>query len=57
MVINTNKLGVPQSRPYKDQVDNLPTDSQPDPTETFDIGLPTANVHKTITMETSRINV
>ena len=29
---STNKLSVPQSLPYIGQVDNLPTDCQPDPT-------------------------
>ena len=30
----------------KGQVDNLPTDSQPDPTDTLDVGLPTSIAHK-----------
>ena len=30
----------------KGQVDNLPTDSQPDPTETLDVGPPTYIAHK-----------
>ena len=38
MMSSTNKLSEPQSRPYMGQVDNLPTDSQPDPTELLDIG-------------------
>ena len=37
---STNKLSVPQSIPYVGQVDNLPTESQPDPTETLDVGPP-----------------
>ena len=30
----------------KGQVDNLPTDSQPEPTETLDVGPPTSIAHK-----------
>ena len=30
----------------KGQVDNLPTDSQPDPTETLDVSPPTSIAHK-----------
>ena len=30
----------------KGQVDNLPTDSQPDPTETLDVGPQTSIAHK-----------
>ena len=30
----------------KGQVDNLPTDSQPDPTETLDVQPPTSIAHK-----------
>ena len=42
---STNKLSVPQSIPYIGQVNNLCTDSQPDSTETLDVGLPTSIVH------------
>ena len=38
MMSSTNKLSEPQSWRYMDQVDNLPTDSQPDQTELLDIG-------------------
>ena len=31
----------------KGQVDNLPTDNQPDPTETLDVGPPTSSAHTT----------
>ena len=41
MMSSTNKLSVPQSLPYYGQVDNLPIDSQPDPTVTLDVVLPT----------------
>ena len=39
---STNKLSALQPIPYMGQVDNLPTDSQPDPTETLDAGQPTS---------------
>ena len=45
MMSSTNKLSVLQPIPYMGQVDNLSTDSQPDPTETLDVGLPTSIVH------------
>ena len=32
----------------KGQVDNLPTESQPDPTEALDVGPPTSVVHNVI---------
>ena len=35
---STNKLNVPQFIPYIGQVDNVTTDSQPDQTETLDVG-------------------
>ena len=31
---------------HKGQVDNRPTDSQPDPTETLDVSPPTSIAHK-----------
>ena len=36
-----NKLGIPQFLPDKGHVDNLPANSQLDPTETLFVGLPT----------------
>ena len=45
MISSTNKLSVLQSIPYTVQVDNLPTECQPDPTETLDVGLPTSIYH------------
>ena len=53
MMGRTNKLKVPQNIPYMDKVDNLPTDSQHDPTETLDVGLPTSIVHTTLYKTTS----
>ena len=44
---STNKLNVSQSL-HMGQVDNLPTDSQSDPTKTLDVGLPTSIVYKAI---------
>ena len=45
---STNKLSVSQSIPYMGQIDNLPRDSQPDPTKTLDVGLPTSISHNLI---------
>ena len=42
---STNKLSVPNITPSIDQVDNLPTDSQPDLSETLDVGLSTSIAH------------
>ena len=39
MMSSTNKLNVPQSIPYKGQVDNIHLDGQPDQTEPLDVGL------------------
>ena len=49
MMSSTNKLSVPQSIPYMGRLDNLPTDSQPDPTETLDVGKLTFIVHRVYT--------
>ena len=38
MMSSTNKLSKPLSKFYTGQVKNLPTGSQPDPTELLDIG-------------------
>ena len=46
MTSSTNHLSVPQSLPYMSHLDNLPTDSQPDPTETLDLGILTSIVQK-----------
>jgi len=48
MMSSTNKLSVPQSNPYIYQVDNPPSDSQPDPIETLDVCPTTSTVHKEI---------
>ena len=40
MMSSSNKLCVPQSIPYMIQFDKLPTDSEPDQTETLDVSLP-----------------
>ena len=45
MIGSTNKLNVSQSIPNMGQDDNLPTDSQLDPTKTLDVGLLTSIVH------------
>ena len=46
MIGSTNKISVPQSIPYMGRLDNLHTDSQPDPTETLDVSLLTSIVYK-----------
>ena len=45
MMSSTNKLIVPQSIPFMGQVDNLPRDNQPVPTETLSVGPITYIVH------------
>ena len=46
-MFSTRKLSVPQSIPYMDQVDNLSKNIQPEPTETFDVGLPISGLPHT----------
>ena len=45
MMSSTNKLSVPQSMPHIGQIDNLLTNSKPDPIETLDVGSPTFKAH------------
>ena len=51
MMSSTNKLSEQQSIPYMSQVDNLPTDSQPDLTKTIDVSLSISYVHNVINFE------
>ena len=46
-MFSTRKLSVPQSIPYMGQVDNLSKNIQPEPTETFDVGLPISGLPHT----------
>ena len=48
MLSSANKLSVQKSIPYMGKVDNLHLDSQPDQTETLNVGLPTSIAHKTL---------
>ena len=55
MMSSTNKLSEQQSIPYMSQVDNLPTDSQPDLTKTIDVSLSISYVHNVINFERKNV--